>query len=190
MKWGDAEIYVAAYLAKSASLTKAGHVQLSNATNSTSNTFAATPSAVKKAYDLAQQAKMDGNSRKLELVDALLLLDPSLPITKSSTWQEIILVTSQVSTGKKPAQGFMTGYGGKLTVRGLDFAPSTVISWGGREGNVNQPSGEFSFLSTELGMNLSIQNGYLRRYDLYNDGFSIDGGNLVSWEAKWIAFGI
>ncbi|MFW9601742.1 MAG: tail fiber protein, partial [Prevotella sp.] len=42
--------------ATAATTSAAGIVQLSTATNSTSTTLAATPSAVKSAYDLAAQA--------------------------------------------------------------------------------------------------------------------------------------
>lgn len=42
-----------------------GKVKLSSATNSTSETEAATPQAVKSAYDLAGQAKWDANNHKI-----------------------------------------------------------------------------------------------------------------------------
>ncbi|WP_279956619.1 phage tail protein, partial [Escherichia coli] len=43
----------AKYTAQNATTTQKGIVQLSSATNSTSETLAATPKAVKAAYDLA-----------------------------------------------------------------------------------------------------------------------------------------
>lgn len=45
-----------AHLDESASLTTRGHTQLSNATDSTSDTLSATPSAVKRAYDRGDAA--------------------------------------------------------------------------------------------------------------------------------------
>lgn len=50
---------LAAHTAEDASLTQKGHVQLSSDTNSTSETLAATPKAVKAAYDLASTVKAD-----------------------------------------------------------------------------------------------------------------------------------
>ncbi|WLR52475.1 phage tail protein [Bacillus tianshenii] len=47
---------VAAHLLEDASLTQKGHVQLSNVTDSEDETKAATPSAVKQAYDKATEA--------------------------------------------------------------------------------------------------------------------------------------
>jgi hypothetical protein len=49
-----------------------------------------------------------GNSRKEDLVDQLLSLDPSLPITYESTWEEILIATGQISTGVKVASGSVT----------------------------------------------------------------------------------
>jgi hypothetical protein len=55
-----------------ASLTQKGIVQLSEATNSTSNTMAATPKAVKTAYDLANSAYRDRGNVPLNWNDAIL----------------------------------------------------------------------------------------------------------------------
>ena len=51
------------------------------------------------------EAFLAGNSRKQELVDLLLSLDASLPISYSSTWEQILTVTGTISTGKKFAMG-------------------------------------------------------------------------------------
>jgi uncharacterized protein YabE (DUF348 family) len=62
------ETTVTSHLADTASLTQAGHVQLSSATDSTSETLAATPKAVKEVYDLAngkQDALPIENRRKI-----------------------------------------------------------------------------------------------------------------------------
>jgi phage-related tail fiber protein len=50
---------LAAHLADKASLTKAGHVQLNNATNSTDESTAATPKSVKAAMDRAVTAEQN-----------------------------------------------------------------------------------------------------------------------------------
>lgn len=63
------------HLAEDATTSQKGHVQLSTSTSSTSTTLAATPSAVKQAYDLANAAipKSGGTmSGELNLADNLL----------------------------------------------------------------------------------------------------------------------
>ncbi|MFB4325999.1 tail fiber protein [Priestia sp. BR_2] len=71
-----------------ASLTEPGIVQLSNAINSTSDAHAATPSAVKKAHDRADQAFTAGNERKAEVVAALVAIGVSA--STSETWAQLI----------------------------------------------------------------------------------------------------
>ena len=51
------------------------------------------------------EAFLAGNSRKQELVDLLLSLDASLPISYSSTWEQLLTATGNISTGKKYATG-------------------------------------------------------------------------------------
>ncbi|QCT03279.1 tail fiber repeat 2 protein [Paenibacillus algicola] len=71
-----------------ASLTEAGIVQLSNATNGTRETVAATEKAVKVAYDEALAGKQLGVERKAEVVAAL----NSIGVTASTseTWSQLI----------------------------------------------------------------------------------------------------
>lgn len=66
-----------------ASTEKAGIVQLSNAVNSLSESLAATPKAVKTAYDRAEQAFQLGNERKEEVVDALIAVGVSASTSES-----------------------------------------------------------------------------------------------------------
>lgn len=184
---------LATHLAERASLTKEGHVRLSDSVISESNTLAATPSAVKLAYDLAQQAKTDGNSRKSELVDALLLLDPSLPITAQSSWEDIVSSLSFVLTGPVYATGYFPPGAERSLVIGLDFQPQIVIfsashAW------------QYSAIYTELpniapnGLGLS-SNFYLRSNTPQNGGFvmNADGfstsGFLTGSYQYWIAIG-
>lgn len=70
-----------------------------------------------------------GNNVKRDMVDALLALDPSLPISYSSTWREIELAVGQISTGIKSASGSFTAASNLTTrtITGLAFTPSTVI---------------------------------------------------------------
>lgn len=97
--------------------------------------------------DAILQAFTLGNSRKEELVDVLLLVDPSLPITYESTWDEVITASGQINTGKKYASGTVTSSstatlnvttisGGSansrhyVTVTGLTFKPSSIkVTW-------------------------------------------------------------
>lgn len=55
---GQIKEVLMSHLAKKASLTEVGHVQLSSATNSVDETTAATPKAVKTAYDLANEKQV------------------------------------------------------------------------------------------------------------------------------------
>ena len=91
-----------------ATLTQKGHVQLSSAIDSESESLAATPKAVKQAYDLAQSAFQAGNNVKSNTVGALLQVDGSLPISKDSNWVDIISQIGNIQTGTGYAQGSLT----------------------------------------------------------------------------------
>lgn len=92
-----------------ASLTQPGITQLSNAINSTSDTFAATPSAVKKAYDRADQAFTAGNERKAEVVAALVAI--GVQASTSETWAQLIPKIAAVirATGNATAADVLAG---------------------------------------------------------------------------------
>lgn len=68
-----------------------------------------------------------GNSRKQELVDKLLLLDPSLPISYESTWEEILTATESVSSGVPYASGTVSGSG----YADFQYAGSTTSEYTG-----------------------------------------------------------
>lgn len=75
------------------------------------------------------EAFMLGNSTKEDLVDKLLLLDDSLPITYESSWVDILASISQISTGKKWASGEDQSLNiGRLTIEGLSFKPSIIVA--------------------------------------------------------------
>lgn len=83
--------------------------------------------------DAITEVFQSGNNVKVAMVDKLLAVDPSLPITYESTWEEILTATGQVSTGKKEASGKEIVKAGTtntntsiIEVHGLDFRPSTV----------------------------------------------------------------
>lgn len=71
-----------------ASTEQAGIVQLSNAIDSISETMAATPKAVKQAYDQAVQAFQLGNEKKQDLVDALIAI--GVPASTSESWDDLL----------------------------------------------------------------------------------------------------
>lgn len=106
-----------------ASLTTPGIVQLSNSTNSSSETLAATPKAVKSAYDAATaaqntanaaneaaaQAFQLGNERKAEVVAALVALGVSA--STSESWDSLIGKMAAIikATGNATAADLLAG---------------------------------------------------------------------------------
>ncbi|WJH30963.1 phage tail protein [Paenibacillus sp. CC-CFT742] len=92
-----------------ASLTQKGKVQLSDATNSTVKDKAATPSAVKLAYDEATAAKQLGVEQKNNVVAAL----NSIGVTASTSesWAQLIPKITEVirATGNATAADLLTG---------------------------------------------------------------------------------
>lgn len=99
-----------------ATIEKAGIVQLSSATNSSVENLAATPKAVKAAYDLANTANTTanssltaGNERKAELVAALVA--KGITATTSETWAQLLAkVTALVkATGNATAGQVLSG---------------------------------------------------------------------------------
>ncbi|MNW46023.1 Phage tail fiber repeat protein [compost metagenome] len=71
-----------------ASTTKAGIVQLNDATNSPSTTQAGTANAVKKAYERADAAFTAGNERKQQVVDVLIA--KGVTASTSESWDSLI----------------------------------------------------------------------------------------------------
>ncbi|MEK4149974.1 hypothetical protein NST02_23305 [Robertmurraya sp. FSL W8-0741] len=70
-----------------------------------------------------------GNNVKIAMVDALLQVDPSLPISYDSTWEEIEDATGQISTGKKQNSGITSSnINGIIEITGLDFTPRTIVA--------------------------------------------------------------
>lgn len=71
-----------------------------------------------------------GNNVKREMVDALLSIDDSLPISYESSWTEIEVATGQISTGLKMEHGLVTSSSSSpyiVSVRGLSFRPSLIF---------------------------------------------------------------
>src|SRR5690554_3750382 len=138
----DVDSRVTAHLAESASLTQEGHVQLSNATNSESETLAATPKAVKLAMDKAMEAFTQVSNGKTEIATAITDVDNSLNPSGSDTFSQLANFIRSISTGKKYANGSISsssitnGFLHRdgtvknnyfVEVTGLDFIPSTIV---------------------------------------------------------------
>ncbi|GIO87969.1 hypothetical protein J25TS5_49010 [Paenibacillus faecis] len=94
----------------SATLTEPGIVQLSSATNSSSEALAATPKAVKSAYDAAvaaqstaNQAFQAGNERKAEVVAALVA--KGIPATTAESWDTLIAKMAAIIRASGNATG-------------------------------------------------------------------------------------
>ena len=138
-----------------ASLTEAGIVQLSNATNSTSEMLAATPLAVKNAYDRAEEAFQSGNERKQEVVDILIAKGISASISES--WDSLLAkmtgiikstgnaVVADVITGKT----FSNGTGNNLTGTMPNHGAGGTVTPGTT--NQTKPAGYYSGPITVLG---------------------------------------
>ncbi|MEC0328669.1 phage tail protein [Paenibacillus macerans] len=77
-----------------ASTARKGIVQLTNATDSTSETLAPTAKALKAAYDRADQAFQSGNERKAEVVAALVA--KGIPASTSESWDSLISKISAI----------------------------------------------------------------------------------------------
>lgn len=92
-----------------ASLIEAGIVQLSNATDSESESQAATSKALKDVYDLAQSSLTAGNERKAEVVAALVAL--GVPASTSDSWDTLIskMATVMRATGNATVADVLAG---------------------------------------------------------------------------------
>ena len=92
-----------------ASLTQKGKVQLSDLTNSTAKDKAATPSAVKLAFDEATAAKQLGVEQKNNVVAALNSI--GIAASTSDTWAQLIPKMAGVirATGNAIAADLLTG---------------------------------------------------------------------------------
>lgn len=121
---------VTTHLAEKASLTTEGHVQLSDATNSTSKVLAATPSAVKEAMDRADAAFTSASNGKQAVGNAITGVDDGVVIPTDPTYQELADAIGEIETGKKWASGENEVVDGEIIVTDLGFTPSIVVASG------------------------------------------------------------
>lgn len=142
------------HLDNDASLTKKGHVQLSNSINSTSETLAATPKAVKTAYDRAEQAftqandiktkwasvvgspllstdtqaQLESKTQNIKNILALALNNKGLASSGTEPLQTLASRVENINIGKKWDTGELTNVTNSEPVTiPLDFTPSYVI---------------------------------------------------------------
>lgn len=117
--------------AEDATLTKKGHVQLSNATDNESESLAATPKAVKKAMDRADSAFTSASNGKTLISNAITGIDDSVVIPSDPSFANLVSAINSVSTGVKTASGSVTVNSPYLLkVTGLGFEPSLVYIYG------------------------------------------------------------
>jgi len=113
-----------------ASTSAKGIVKLSTATDSTSTTLAATPSAVKAAYDRADAAFTSASNGKTAIGAAITGVDSSVVIPTDPTFAQLATAIGQISSGKKWASGSETiTTGNRLIKNNLNFKPRFVMSF-------------------------------------------------------------
>lgn len=207
----------ATHKAEDASLTTRGHVQLSNATNSTSDSLAATPSAVKAAMDKADAAFTSASNGKQTVGNAITGVDPNVTIPTDPTFNDLATAIGQISTGKKWASGTKVSDGtaigfirrngtvstskhAPLVVTELEFTPSFVLIIDKGTGNYNawticyggSIDSEISILDNRAYSVDGGQGEQVRKLDgtyaYLNLGFSLPAPLGVSRENLWIAF--
>lgn len=133
-----------------------------------------------------------GNNVKSDTVDALLSVDDSLLVTKDNSWVDVIGAIGQISTGKKWASGSQVPVNEYITINGLSFKPTIVIS------RIN-PAGithagfsiyvdkESYFYTVEIDSIVWSGSSGPRAggTTIYDDGFKVRVSNAS--EQKWIA---
>lgn len=182
-----------------ATLTRNGHVQLSNSTNSTSDTMAATPSAVKKAMDKANEAFTSASNGKKLVGEAITGVDPDVTIPTEPSFAELATAIGQISTGKKWASGSIKDKHApswdsdfSYSTIPLDFKPSVIVVHTPSE--TKTPPGYADNVSfTGIRMELdeipvsfeSIKNGNLGYNSIYFDVRYIKNSNSFQIGAKY-----
>lgn len=154
--------------------------------------------ALKEAKEKADLAFQTGNNVKVDMVAALLAVDPTLLITENSSWSEIETATGQISTGLEEASGSATQQADNtLIVTGLNFQPKIIELrfYNSSNGakyisiyNVNDPN-NFNINSMLTGYSGSSNQLFgVSSWDISASGFScLIGVNIGTF--KWFAWG-
>lgn len=143
-----------------ASLTEAGKVQLSDAINSTDKTKAATPSAVKLAYDEATAAKQLGVEQKNSVVAALNSIGVSA--STSESWTQLINKMS----------GVIKATGNAVPAQVLAGATFSNASGNGRTGTMPNRSAQSAHQLAKLTEVWPGDRAFMMPPDGYYDGQS------------------
>lgn len=145
--------------------------------------------------DAINEVFQSGNNVKRDMVAALLAVDPALPITENSSWEEIETAAAQISTGKKFAEGtFNTN--NTISVNTLNFRPNKI--WvtgeiGGATYQRHHQSGVPSAFNKTViysDFNTAYKGGEGAYFTITNTGFSCTNLGFASgmtnrrWEAS------
>lgn len=131
---------LATHAGTSAGIAAKGHVQLSSSTTSNDETMAATPRAVKSAYDRAEAAFTSASNGKTAIKQAVAGVDPRVVVPADPSFAQLATAVGQIQTGKKHAFGTVsvTPFGnytdldgvrvttGQAIVSGLTFRPTLI----------------------------------------------------------------
>lgn len=125
---------VSEHLADNATLAKEGHVRLNSATDSTDETTAATPKAVKSAYDLAQSAFTSANNGKKQLETSIIGKQGTVSKTgEVASFSELSAGISSIPEGagiksvQRGTANVRTGHITNITISPVDISKTIVI---------------------------------------------------------------
>ena len=173
-----------------ASLTEAGVVQLSNATDSTSEAQAATSKAVKAAYDLAQSSLTAGNERKAEVVAALVA--KGIPASTNDSWDSLLSKMTGIikATGNAAPADLLAGKtasnaSGPITGTMLNRGAGGTVTPG--TANQSKPAGYYSSPITVLGDADLVPGNIRKGVNLFNvDGSFASMGHVEAGNKLFI----
>ena len=183
------EADAAAHQADDATTSKKGHVQLSDATDSTSQTLAATPNAVKQAYDRANEAFTSASNGKQLVGNAITGVDDSVVIPTNPTFEDLASAIGGISAGAKRAEGSgSVEQHVDLEVIGLGFKPAVVVikwQYGVGVGTLKYNSDSY----WEDAGSVTHSRPWLRVRDVLDDGFVVRNNGTGSYTIfDWIAY--
>lgn len=206
------------HVGEEASIFKKGHVQLSNAVTSTDETKAATPNAVKKAYDRADQAFLSASNGKTAIIDAVAGVDPEVVIPIDPTFAQLATAILQIYPGKKFATGDYTvsqeirdfpsfsrdpsdtnlyvNNQRFIQITGLTFEPTTIFVYIPGGGNGSSTFFKKEGIQTRAGRLVVASDAFNSAYPFFEssalsvtiDGFILPIASSESDTVKWIAY--
>ncbi|WP_298833917.1 phage tail protein [uncultured Planococcus sp.] len=182
-----------AHAATAATGTRLGHVTLSSATDSNDSMKAATPLAVKRAYDRADAAFTSASNGKAVVKQAVTGVDPRVVMPTDPTFSQLATAVGQIETGKRWAKGNVgTSSANDLTVAGLNFKPRLILV-----GVIGQEAQGLAhtFWSNDLDPTRGYLGGTSEAYTLSSLGHYVESGGFKLkrsqaslFPAFWIAY--